>query len=225
MLLRAMTVLAGTAVFVPMIGMAASADTVDTVVNTVQKTVEDGTTIDVPGTTVGGTVDRALAGTKPVVGGGIGDIGGVGPVRGTGPVVGYITIASSNTVGLAPTWNVHGALADPTQWACTGAGTATSYSVTCLPTVPVLPLAYKCDVLHADVHTASAGSTARTTLDCDSDGTGEVATSTVSGATGWDSKWSADGRAVSAFTCTIDNAKGDWGGGCGDPGVPTVTVG
>jgi hypothetical protein len=213
-----MTVVAGTAVFVTAMGVAASAgDIVDQVVNKVQTTV-DTPVVVAPGTGVGDTVNKVVGGTNPG-----GDVRP--PVRGTSPVVGYISIASSNAVGIAPTYQLHGALADPTEWACVGSGTNASYSVKCVPTVAVLPIAYKCDVLHADVNTATAGSTARTTLDCDSDGTGEVATATVSGVGGWDSKWSVDGRAVTAFTCTIDNAAGDWGGGCGDPGVPTVTVG
>lgn len=218
MLQRAMTVVAGTAVFVTTIGIAASADTVEQVVHTVERAA-DGVSVD---TTV---VDDTVGGTAPVVGGiGGGDTGVGGPVRGTSPVVGYIAIESSETVGLAPTWQVWGQLADPTQWACAGSGTAASFSVRCVPTVSVLPVAYKCDVLHADISTASPTSSGRTSLDCDSDGTPEAATDVVSGINGA-SVWSVDGRGVSAFTCTIDHAAGDWRGGCGDPGVPTVTVG
>lgn len=225
MLQRAMTVVAGTAVFATTIGMAASADTVDKVISTVESAV-DASTVDVSHVeaTVDGVVDDGVGGTKPVVGGIGGGDGGVGPVRGKSAVVGYIAMESSDTLGLAPTWQVWGQLSDPTQWACSGSGTASSYTVTCLPTTALLPLTYKCDVLHADISTLSPNSSGRTSLDCDSDGTAEAATAVVSGLDG-NSVWSVDGRDVTAFTCTVDHAHGDWRGGCGDPGAPTVTAG
>lgn len=210
MIKRAVTVAAGTAVFVAALGLSASADIVTGTVDKVEDAAA-GVVVDVS------ALDK-------VVGGAPGG-GGAGPVRGTSPVVGYIAVTSQESLGLAPAFSVMGALADPNEWACSGSGTAATYSVTCLPVGSVLPVSYKCDVLHADVSTTSAGSTARTTLDCDNDGTGEAQAGTVSGAGGHASAWAVDGRAVSAFTCTIDNGRGDWTGGCGDPGTVEVAVG
>jgi hypothetical protein len=148
--------------------------------------------------------------------------GGIGK-NGRAGVVGYITIQSQGEA--EPTWTLIGALADPSLWVCTGGGDVTRYVVTCLPASTAVNLTWHCDVLHADVTGMSDVSRAHTALDCDSDGVPESETKTVTGVD-HDSKFAADTRVVSAFTCTVDGggdvAVAGYTGGCGDPGYVGV---
>jgi len=184
--------------------VAAYADPVDDVV----QTVNDVATVHPP-------IDH-----PPVVGGG----GVTGGTTGRSAVVGYIFVQASGDA--VPTYTLAGALGNSDLWVCRGGGTSASYTVTCVPASTAVELTWHCDVLHADVSTTSDAGLARTTLDCDSDGVGEAQTATVSGFVGHDSKWSVDTRLVTAFTCTIDgggtDAHADWTGGCGDPGLVGV---
>ncbi len=184
--------------------VAAYADPVDDV----QKAVEDALVVRPP------VVDH-----PPVVGGGV-----TGGTTGRSAVVGYIFVQASGDA--APTYTLAGALGDSSLWTCTGGGTSAKYAVTCLPASTAVELTWHCDVLHADVTTSSAQGLAHTSLDCDSDGVPEAQTATVSGFPGHDSKWSVDTRLVTAFTCRIDgggeDARPDWTGGCGDPGLVGV---
>lgn len=213
--LRSCSVAAATAALVAMSGGAALAvEPVDTVV----KTVENETGVNLPGTGVGGIGGPIVAGPG---GGGIDGIGGVR--GGRSAVVGYITITYNTATGDdGPSYGLHGALSDPAQWSCAGAGTGASYTVTCLPVALVLPMTYHCDVLHADASTLDDTGSARASLDCDNDGVAEAETQTVTGAFGHDSKWSVDTRAVTAFRCTVDNAAPSYVVGCGDPGLVGV---
>ncbi|HEX8001691.1 MAG TPA: hypothetical protein VF519_03240 [Mycobacteriales bacterium] len=172
-------------------GPAYAVEPVDTVVKTVQNTV-------------GGRVP----GTGPVTG---------APARARSAVVGYVAIGwAGDTAG--PSYTLAGALADPTQWACTDNGGTTTYSVTCLPVPLVLPVEYHCDVLHADLLGLSTAAAGRTSLDCDSDGVAEARTRAVSGVDS-DGVYAVDTRLVTAFTCTVDGGHPDYQGGCGDPGL------
>lgn len=151
--------------------------------------------------------------------------GGTG-VRPRSAVVGYITV--SHQLGAPrPTFQLAGALAEPSLWTCADNWPAATYTVSCLPGAGVVS-EWKCDVLHADISTFSAEGVAHTSLDCDGGATpAEVETAVVSGAGGHDSKWSASPIIVTAFSCTVDAGAGlaavpDFTGGCGDPGAPEL---
>jgi hypothetical protein len=181
-------------------GAAVAVEPVDTVVSAVEKAA--GVRVPRPGAEVIG-----------------GPGGGVGGVRGgRSAVVGYISVTWVETA--APSYTLLGALADPNEWSCTDNGGTTTYSVTCVPVPLVLPMAYHCDVLHADASGASEQATVHTSLDCDSDGVAEAATGTVNGV-GNDRNWAVDTRLVTAFTCTVES-RPNAHGGCGDPGLVGV---
>jgi hypothetical protein len=167
-------------------------------------------------------VERTTGVRLPPTNGGPVVVGGIGK-GGRSGVVGYITIQSQGTA--TPTYTLMGALADEALWVCSGAGDVTRYAVTCLPASTAVDLVWHCDVLHADVTGMSDGSRAHTALDCDSDGAPEAETKTVTNVD-HDSKFAADTRVVSAFTCTIDGgadvAIANYAGGCGDPGYVGV---
>lgn len=198
-MLRVLTVVAGTAVFAVTLGAPGSAD--DVVGDTVA-TVEAATGVN--------------AGNLPntVVAGG----------RGRSAVVGAIIITSTagTTGATTPDYRLIGALADPTQWTCRGGGTTAYYRVTCVPQPLPVSVQYHCDVLHADGVAPFAGSSVRSTMDCDSDGQPEAQTDVVTGPAGWDTELAIDMRAVTAFTCIADNGAGDWTARCGDPGYVGV---
>jgi hypothetical protein len=140
-------------------------------------------------------------------------------------VVGYILV--SHQQDARPTFQLMGALSNPSLWTCADNYPAAPYSVTCLP-VSGTVLDWHCDVLHGDISTLSANAVARTVLDCDGGATPpEVETAVVSGTAGHDSKWSPSPVLVTAFSCTVDAGPGaaaspDFTGGCGDPGAPSV---
>ena len=203
---RALTVLAGTAVLAVTLGSPVSGEEpVDTVVATAQSTAA--------------TVQDKVQNVH--VPGGAGAIGG--GASGRSAVVGAIVVTSTAaTTGAQPEHRMIGALADPTQWTCTGGGTTALYRVTCVPRQLPVPVAYHCDVLHADALVPLAGSSARTSMDCDSDGQPEARTALVTGPNGWDTDLAVDTRAVTAFTCVVDSGAGDYTARCGDPGYVGV---
>lgn len=195
---RAITVLAGTAVFAVALGTPGSANDP---VGEVVAAAEQATGVQVgplPNTVVGGGRARSA-------------------------VVGAIVITSTAaTTGAQPSYGLIGALADPTQWSCAGGGSTALYRVTCVPQPLPVTVVYHCDVLHADALAPFAGSSVRSTMDCDSDGQAEAQTNVVTGPAGWDTELAVDMRAVTAFTCIADHGAGDWTARCGDPGLVGV---
>lgn len=159
----------------------------------------------------------------PVAGGGGTVAGGVHSA-----VVGYISIQYLASQGQTqPSYQLSGALADPTQWTCSDNWPVTPYKVTCVPASSLVVLDWHCDVLHADVRTVSAAARARTTLDCDGGATPpEAQTAIVTGPIGYDFIWSQSNVFVTQFSCTVDGgllpAAPDYTAGCGDPGLPTI---
>lgn len=150
----------------------------------------------------------------------VGPGGGVPGAGARSAVVGYVFIEYLASQGqLAPSFTPTGALADPNLWTCSDNAPAVPYTVTCTPQPSTL-LTWSCDVLHADITTLSAGSRARTSLDCDGGGA-EAQTGIVIG-TGHDFQWAVNAP-VTAFTCTVDGgslpAVPDYYAGCGDPGL------
>ena len=170
-------------------------------------------------------VDDARRAANAIVGRDLPPGGGTG-AKPRSAVVGYITV--SHQLGASrPTFQVAGALAEPSLWTCADNWPAATYTVSCLP-APGIVSAWKCDVLHADISTFNADGVAHTSLDCDGGATPpEVETAVVSGVGGHDSKWSTSPIFVTAFSCTVDAGAGlaavpDFTGGCGDPGAPEL---
>ncbi|HEX8001692.1 MAG TPA: hypothetical protein VF519_03245 [Mycobacteriales bacterium] len=207
MLRKAGKVLVATVAFsASMAGVGLAADPVGTVENALGVKTHD--VVDVGPVVVG-----------PVDGGGV----IAAPTRGRSAVVGYIRITALSAVNNgAPSYTLSGALADGNQWSCSASNGVSAYRVTCLPVPLVLPVAYTCDVLHADVATSSESGSGQTHLDCDGDGNAEAQTNHVTGAGGWDNEWAVAQTPVSAFVCTLDLLRPDVTGGCGDPGLVGV---
>jgi hypothetical protein len=183
-------------------GSAMAVEPVDTVVKKVENTT--GVHVD----------------TGPVVGGPGG--GGGRGARGRSAVVGYIQIFSTDEAGTGHA--LLGGLSDPHQWACSGGGSGSSYSVTCKAVALPVVMDYHCDVLHADASPLSETGAARTSMDCDSDGVPEVQTALAQGMAGYEFKWSVDTRLVTEFTCTVDSIVPNVRAGCGDPGLVGVSL-
>lgn len=208
-MMRKTAVVAGAAMFVMGLGGTASADEP---VDTVERTLKPVVVVDAP------VDDVKLPGDGQVGGGVVGQPRGV-----TSAVVGYIRIIRTGTPVLpTTTYALFGALADPTQWTCSGGGGTTSYTVTCLPNVLPVNVSYTCQVLHADIAATTVGASGKTAMDCNSDGVPEAQTGQKFGPAGYDFVWATSTMAVTAFTCTLDLAVPDVTAGCGDPGTVGV---